>query len=684
MPDISQKQALKLMEADLARSGLSMTDAKAFGIELLSPAQISKLVPKAGAIWGYKITYPKTRRRHMSPVFRVRALTLPALPFGAEHSDKNRPPKYWQGEDTPPAAYIPAIQDVEAAIENNGRLCIVEGEKKAIKGALCGFPTFGLGGVWSWKSKKLGWALLPELAAIRWEGRHVFICFDSDAGEKVDVARALLALTEELTNRGALVHIATVPEVKACEKAGLDDFLVAKGRGAWEAVLETAQVSDLPQRLWRFNTRYACIEHPTVVVDEGTFDHHGQACIQIFSDISRFKTATGNQAAHEVTISADGEQKLKAVKVPDKWLEWACRRSFQKLAYEPGEPREMNHHGSRFNVWPGMGVEPKKGSIKPWRELLDHTFDGCPKEHRHWFECWCAWPIKHLGAKLPSAVGLWGKPGRGKSIFAEKILGPIYGQNFISISQAVLEDGFTDWSANKQFVLVDEVTATDSRARADVFKKFCTQKEMQVNTKFVPRYTIVDHVNYLLTSNSPRAFFVEDDDRRFFIHHVPDEPPPRNFFDHLLDVWAPGGGLQALLYYFQHDFDFGTFDPNAPPPVTADKEEMIEASRHPIDDWLRTFAASEAFRVRGGREIYELGELCGIYVAGHSDRRISPNGFGVHIRNANLVKRKIWNADGQTTPRLIAVVNVEKWREASNQAWLREYSKATPQEGGTF
>lgn len=680
---MNAKEAKAAMAADLARSGLTMADATKFGFELWTPERVEKAHDKAGAIWAYKIPYPGTYRKGLPALYRLRALSLPRLPFDAEWpADKRKPPKYWQPHDTAPGAYIPPVIDMKAAIEGDGRLLIVEGEKKALKASLMGFPTIGIGGVWSWKSKKQGWDLLPELAAINWAGRHVFICFDSDAGQKQDVAKALLALVDELTQRGAFPHIATVPEVEPGQKAGLDDYLVALGKDAWSAVLQDAAVNQLTLQLWKMNARYACIEHPAVIVDEGTYDDSGKPRVQVFGDVSRFRLALGNRIAHE-TVVKDGDLVSKPVKVHDKWIEWACRRTFDQLTYEPGQPREMNHVGTRFNTWCGLGVAPKKGDVGPWKKLLAHTFQGCPREHRDWFERWCAWPLKHLGAKMSSAVGLWGKPGRGKSAFAEKILGPIYGQNFVSIAQAVLEDGFTDWSAGKQFVLVDEVTATDSRQRADVFKKYITQKEMQVNTKFVPRYVVTDHVNYFLTSNSPKAFYVEDDDRRFFIHHVPDTAPDRAFFDHLLDVWVPNGGLEALLWHFQNELDFGDFDPRRPPPVTADKEEMIEAGRHPIEDWLRHFPASEAFRLRGGRQVFELGELFGIYVSGTSDRRCaSANAFGVHVRNAGMLKKRVWCEDSPR--RLVAVLDVHKWEKATAKAWNAEADRQPVAQAGTF
>src|SRR5690606_21115323 len=72
----------------------------------------------------------------------------------------------------PPAAK-PAIDD--AKIE----LMITEGEKKASCATQHGFPCIGLTGVFNWKASKSE-RLLPALEEIAWQGRRVFIVFDSD------------------------------------------------------------------------------------------------------------------------------------------------------------------------------------------------------------------------------------------------------------------------------------------------------------------------------------------------------------------------------------------------------------------------------------------------------------------------------------------------------------------------
>jgi hypothetical protein len=73
---------------------------------------------------------------------------------------------------------------------------------------------------------------LPELEAFVWARRKVTICYDSDYTDNPMICTAINALAEELQERGALVHVATLPNVYEDEnrKTGLDDFLVEKRR----------------------------------------------------------------------------------------------------------------------------------------------------------------------------------------------------------------------------------------------------------------------------------------------------------------------------------------------------------------------------------------------------------------------------------------------------------------------
>jgi hypothetical protein len=387
----------------------------------------------------------------------------------------------------------------------------------------------------------------------------------------------------------------------------------------------------------------------------------------------------------EAAPGGDDVPKMKKVQLAERWRDWPFRRQYERITYSPGEGRLLNH-GSRINSWQGLGVVPKKGDVGPWRKLLDHLFKDVPRAERLWFERWCGYPLKHPGTKLSSAVGLWGPQGSGKSLIAEKTLGVIYGRNFQAIGQQQLEDDFNDWGVNKQLVLVDEVCQDEARKRGNHVKKLITQDVLRVNTKYLAGYDVKDYANYFMTSNSPRAFFVEDGDRRYFIHQTPADLLPRAFFTHYLNVWLRfhakpnyGPGPAALLYYFLNDLDYGDFDPHAPPPVTKAKQEMSYASLPPVEAWLHDFPHSELFVQHGSREIWNTGELCLLYNgADNRARPLSSNVFSSHAGAAGYVRQLCRVGDGMQ--RLLAITNLEKWRAAPGKEWAAEALRGTKPE----
>jgi putative DNA primase/helicase len=148
---------------------------------------------------------------------------------------KGKPQKYLQPTGVaPPRLYMPprtfpALADVTA------RLLITEGAPKALAAQQAGFPCVALAGVECWHPKNKV-TLIPDLARIAWKGRPVFVAFDSDAEDNVNVARAESGLAAALQSHGALVKVVRIPPgAPAADgkppKQGLDDFLVAHGAG---------------------------------------------------------------------------------------------------------------------------------------------------------------------------------------------------------------------------------------------------------------------------------------------------------------------------------------------------------------------------------------------------------------------------------------------------------------------
>lgn len=588
--------------------------------------------------------------------------------LGADHSfaamTGEKPKRYAQPGNTGVCAYFPQLADWKAiAADVNEGLLITEGELKAAKATADGFPTIGLGGVYNFRSAKQGIFFLPELEAFEWARRKVTIIYDSDYQTNANVCAAINVLAEELSERGALVYVGLLENIfdEEDSKTGLDDFLVERGSDALEKVLADAEPLTMSRRLWAMNEEVVYVEDPGYVIAQKS----GQILpVNNFTAHSRWATAH----TPERKIKADGS--LSVVKAPAAaaWLKWPLRESVAKLTYAPGEPRFTERNGvAMYNRWKGWGVEPKKGDIKPYLELLKFVFDGVEKEHLEWFLDWCAYPIKYPGTKLFSACLIHGRrTGTGKTLLFYT-LKRIYGENFIKIKN---EDLFQSWwYENKQFVLGDEISGTDKRSESDALKTIITQEEVNINVKYIPQFSIPDVMNYGFTSNHADAMFLEDEDRRYFIHEVPHAEPLPEAFYKSYDAWLNGDGPAALMYWFL-ERDLSDFNPKGPAPRTAARERMIMSGKGDLDAWCRELRENPAATLRVGqlrhaRDLFTSKELLEMYQRDHdAGGKVTANGLGRALGRAGFKQAyagmPITTLDGKQG-RYFIIRNPDKW-----------------------
>lgn len=124
--------------------------------------------------------------------------------------------------------------------DTNRHIVISEGEARALAGAVRDIPVIGLTGVWCGQQKG---KLHPDLEPIRWQGRSVFLTFDSDISRNDDVQRALDQLAGLLTARGAVAHQVRLPTTPEGLKQGLDDYLEKHGRDSFIALTRSAETT---------------------------------------------------------------------------------------------------------------------------------------------------------------------------------------------------------------------------------------------------------------------------------------------------------------------------------------------------------------------------------------------------------------------------------------------------------
>ncbi|MFO0847208.1 MAG: DUF3854 domain-containing protein [Gemmataceae bacterium] len=188
----------------------------------------------------------------------------------------DKPRKYESPKGQKPRLYVPP--GTRAALTDPAiSLLITEGPFKAAAADQHGFPCVALTGVTCWQQAREKGAdgkatgqrvMIPDLAAVTWTGRRVYIVFDSDATDNVNVQWAEWHMARALSAAGADVRVVRLPATADRAKQGLDDYLLAEGPDALRRLLEQADRPTRPTPTLSAVSR--TVERPVIVlgVDE--------------------------------------------------------------------------------------------------------------------------------------------------------------------------------------------------------------------------------------------------------------------------------------------------------------------------------------------------------------------------------------------------------------------------------
>lgn len=214
----------QLMLEDLARSGLTPSDAKLMGLLPRSPGETESMLGRA--VPSYIIPYFSPDKRPLPYAMHAHRWRLLRE---VRTQGERRAPKYLQEKDSLPHFYFPPTytNDWSPILQDASKpLWITEGEKKAAIASRLGIPTIALGGVFSFSAKKYGQALIPDFKLVEWTQRQVILAFDSDIASNPQVLQAIDTLSSKLSTLGAYTKLARIPALDPNAKTGLDDYLV--------------------------------------------------------------------------------------------------------------------------------------------------------------------------------------------------------------------------------------------------------------------------------------------------------------------------------------------------------------------------------------------------------------------------------------------------------------------------
>lgn len=162
------------------------------------------------------------------------------------YNPKDNQGKYIKTPNEPARIFRPLQLSPEIYNNKDEYIMVVEGEKKALKGAQEGFNTVSLGGVWSWKKtiKKdeniNDSDIISDIANADFEDKEIYLCYDNDFWQKEQVKQALYQFAAYLlSEKKAIVKIIKLPHSNI--KLGLDDFLMKYGNVALRSLMKETQ-----------------------------------------------------------------------------------------------------------------------------------------------------------------------------------------------------------------------------------------------------------------------------------------------------------------------------------------------------------------------------------------------------------------------------------------------------------
>jgi hypothetical protein len=437
-------------------------------------------------------------------------------------------------------------------------LVITEGELKAYVSCLVGVATIGLGGVWMFATPD--GALLPELAAIPWRGRTVYIAYDSDAVTNPHVLTAEARLIDELTKRGARCALVRIPPGAGDRKQGIDDFIHANSPQHWVALVNsTMTLSAVDRGVVALNEHLAWIEREEKAYDmrSGVF-------------LSRHAIVNGSRySALTVSVPADtgAGAGIKRIQTAKLWLTHPYAQRYDDVIFQPDAGATVEQDGkTSLNLW--QGYETTQGDIGPFLELTDFIFERMPAEHRELALKLVAYKAQNPAKKIPLAIVLVGKMGAGKSLWFECVR-QAFGQYGMEITSDQLKGDFNGWVEKSLFCVVNEAESYDLFRAKERIRSLISDVQRPMNEKFRVQRQVQAFAMYGFSANDRAAGSFSYDDRRMIVVDCPSKR--EDAFYARVGAWKNEQQGPRRLMRWLLELDLQGWAPPRTAPMTAEK-----------------------------------------------------------------------------------------------------------------
>ena len=254
-----------------------------------------------------------------------------------------------------------------------------------------------------------------------------------------------------------------------------------------------------------------------------------------------------------------------------------------KFKAEEGENVISIFNGYKYDVLESVNESVIKEFLEFVREVIADNDEKVYEYIINWF----AYIVQHPGKKTEAALVLKGLQGIGKNRFTDilcELLAGYSEKNVTDISH--ITGKFNSALEHKMMVILNELKncGEDRLANFDSLKSLLTDNTYRINEKNEPMRIAENVCNFIFVTNNAYPVKIENSDRRYVVLRCNGKYRGNfDYFKRLMERCDKEFYDNLLTYFMKRDIS--TFNVRLIPETEA-KQDLIEASRPPIDDWI--------------------------------------------------------------------------------------------------
>ena len=234
----------------------------------------------------------------------------------------------------------------------------------------------------------------------------------------------------------------------------------------------------------------------------------------------------------------------KSVPITEIWLNSEEKRHYEYgFDFDPSAPGNRNGKYNLFKDWKlGKGIA---GDVAPFLGLMREVVSSGNERDFLVLEALIAQMLQKPHNKPGIVVVIRGEEGVGKSFFVEKLSELMYPYSFKTSNPEYIFGNHNGQLKDKLLLHLEEAVWPGGKKTESLLKDMITSPDIPINEKFVPMYTVPNHLHLFLTGNPEWLIAAGRRARRIFALHASEAHIKDTTYFADLDKWFHSGGDAA-------------------------------------------------------------------------------------------------------------------------------------------